>query len=275
MIIPSYTEDEVLRELLEDWPEMRRKAKKMGDKLMKSIPKWCIGMPKDERFYSHATFRSKNGNTWGIGVYKKNTKKYWESVLTCEVETKYGVKSYFYLRGLEKNEPYYVELTSHAISRLRERATLIGMDQIVNISVKIICDIAIFDKGERGVFLKKGTIDENGNFIPALDHDGNTYGRVWLHDTIFFARATKHGNYILKTYINPAPLKKIESRKNEYDRIHSGLWILLNRDRLDSDYVKMYKDMTQEQIAKAFISSCPNMYDEIQNLEKSLLVLHP
>ena len=87
-----------MKELLEDWPQMKRKAKKLGKELMEKKPKWCIGN-KGVAFNLHEKYRSKNGNTWNVGVVSQTGQNYYQSRIFCEVETKYRVKSYFFLRG--------------------------------------------------------------------------------------------------------------------------------------------------------------------------------
>ena len=33
MIVPSYTDERILQELMDDWPGVKRKAKKVGDEI--------------------------------------------------------------------------------------------------------------------------------------------------------------------------------------------------------------------------------------------------
>lgn len=276
MIIPTYTEDEVLKELQEDWPEMKRKAKKLGKQLMNGMPKWCVGMPKEHAYYLHEKYRSKNGNTWGVGVFTQTGWNYWQSVLTCEVETKYRTKSYFFLRGLERNKPYYVEVTSHAMRRMRERAkNIYGEYFFVDKPVGFLCDFAIFDRGELGVFLKKGTLDGDGNFVPMLDHEGNTYGKVWLHNSLFYARATTRGNYVFKTFINPPTKDEEGTHKYEFASLHFGIWLLLNCTRTKYSMAKEFRKLTEEQRINVVLETCPRMYKKIMKIGDALLVLEP
>ena len=121
MIVPTYNDEQTLHELLDDWPSVKRKAKKLGEKLMKTMPKSRFVQELGKLEGQGDTHRTKNGNTWSICAYCQTGAKTWWSVCYCEVENDYGTKSYYYLRGVNTPHPYYVELIPHAIRRLRER----------------------------------------------------------------------------------------------------------------------------------------------------------
>ena len=60
MIIPSYTEDDILRGLLDDYKSVERKAKKVAFKEIEKMKK--LGSVKEPKFISEY-YRTKNGNT--------------------------------------------------------------------------------------------------------------------------------------------------------------------------------------------------------------------
>jgi hypothetical protein len=52
MIVPTFTDTEVLKELMEDYPSVKRQAKKLSKKLLYNMPKGRIGMDKGKLFFS-------------------------------------------------------------------------------------------------------------------------------------------------------------------------------------------------------------------------------
>ena len=52
MILPTYNDEEILRELMDDWSSVKRKAKKMSLDFLANLPKDRIGFNKD-RFFSY------------------------------------------------------------------------------------------------------------------------------------------------------------------------------------------------------------------------------
>ena len=50
MIVPTFTDKEILEELMEDWSSVRQKAKKLSKKLLDGMPKGRIGLDKESFF---------------------------------------------------------------------------------------------------------------------------------------------------------------------------------------------------------------------------------
>ena len=202
MIVPSYTDAMTLEELKDDWPSVKRQASKFGKKLMAKMPKSKIGLDPDKTLGLASKFRSKNGNVWNINVYcNEGAKTFW-SVTYVEVERENGLKSYIYLRGMRTPHQYYVEIVPHAIRRLRERYINIDYTQyFADSEVREILDHAVFNRHECGIFLRSGTY-QKGKFIPYIDEDGNTHGKLKTENCLFGARITPLGNFILRTYLN-------------------------------------------------------------------------
>ena len=61
MIIPAYNEDDILRELLDDYKSVQRKAKKIAMAELEKMARY--GKQEKKTELSHY-FRSKNGNKW-------------------------------------------------------------------------------------------------------------------------------------------------------------------------------------------------------------------
>lgn len=203
MIVPSYTDEQILQELMDDWPSVKRHAKKVGEVLLKKMPKGRIGVDRTRLSGLDATFRSKNGNTWLVCAYCQNGSTQWWSANVCMVENDHGTKSYFFLRGMNTPHQYYVELIPHAIRRMRERFINTQQEAIMaQMTVEQICALGVFDRHECGVFFRAGKT-RKGKFDAFTDGDGNTPGVVLMAKTMFYARMTPRGNFIFKTYILP------------------------------------------------------------------------
>ena len=222
MIVPSYTDERILQELMDDWPGVKRKAKKLGERLMARMPKSRIGLDKDLVEGNSTLYTSKNGNSWRVSVYCQHGSRTWWSVCYCEVENDHGTKSYFYLRGMNTPKQYYVHVIPHAIKRIRERWLTVDRRQVfADKSTHEIMDWAVFERHECGIFFKAGKI-RNGVFKEFTDGDGNTPGIVMVQNGSFYARRTPMGNFIFKTYImfesEPGSLK------DDFRMMLFGIW---------------------------------------------------
>ena len=107
MIVPSYTDERILLELMDDWPGVKRKAKKLGEELLKNKSKRRMSLDKNELDGNIGQHRSKNGNTWHVSTYCYCDSKTWWSVCYCEVEKDRGTKSYYFDHYSEKVVPLY------------------------------------------------------------------------------------------------------------------------------------------------------------------------
>lgn len=204
MLLPTYTDEEILKELMDDWTSVKRQSKKAGKILLERMPKGRIGMDKQNVRFIHGNHISKNHNYWSIGAFCLCGSTKWWSVIHCEAENGYGTKSYYYLRGMNTPHQYYVEVIPHAIRRIRERYINTRQEALfADMKTEDVIDLAIFNRHECGIFFKAGKI-RNGNFMPFTDGDGNTPGVILLKNSMFYARMTPRGNFIFKTFISPA-----------------------------------------------------------------------
>ena len=203
MIVPSYTDERILQELMDDWPGVKRKAKKLSEKLLAKMPKGRIGLDTGKGMKIHVMHRSKNGNRWHVSAYCPVGSTMWWSVCYCVVDNDAGMWSYFYLRGMNTPHPYYVEIWAHAIRRLRERYKIKDQEHFFDDKqVSEFIDWAVFDRHECGIYFRAGK-RRNGKFEPFTDGDGNTPGIALMKNSMFYARRTPAGNFIFRTFITP------------------------------------------------------------------------
>ena len=121
MIVPSYNEEQILRELLDDYPSIRKKCKKMVDKEFDRLRREGRGA---EKTYFDTYIRSKNGNKWFVAISCQPKPKgimSWVSRCHCVVELENGRREIYFLRGLRFGPPYFVQMNNHVFRRMRER----------------------------------------------------------------------------------------------------------------------------------------------------------
>lgn len=268
MIVPTYTDEQIFRELMDDFPSVKRQTKKVGDGMLKKMPHGRIGMEKGRFRSTRKDFRSKNGNQWIVSTHCIEGSTRWWSVCYCEVENGYGTKSYFYLRAINSPHPYYVEVIPHAIRRIRERYINNFQEYyFAEASINDICEFAIFTPHDCGVFLAAGKVRSDGHFHNFTDKDGNTPGVVVMKNQMFFARRTPLGNFIFKTYITPDNEKG--TRKHEFTLMMFGLWRAANPQH----FGKTNKD--QLKMIEVLWKLCPNMHRHLHCIHERFVPLYP
>lgn len=266
MIVPSYTDAMTLAELKDDWPSVKRQASRFGKKLLEKMPKSRIGFNPGNALGMTGKHRSKNGNMWHIGVYCfEGSKTFW-TVTYVEAERENGLKSYIYLRGMRTPHQYYVEIVPHAIRRLRERyinieQTLFFADRKVN----EILDHAVFNRHECGVFLRSGRYFR-GKFIPYIDEDGNTHGKLLTKNCLFGARITPLGNFILRTFLN------LEAPKGSLREKYYTMFACFYKTRNDPEYKDDNKKAAELTLTLGYNLG---MMDLVMGFAERLVPLYP
>ena len=266
MIVSSYTDAMTLEELKDDWPSVKRQASKFGKKLMAKMPKSRIGLDPEKTLGMAGKHRSKNGNLWNINVYCNEGEKTFWTVTYVEVERENGLKSYIYLRGMRTPHQYYVEIVPHAIRRLRER--YINIEQTLYFAdrnVLEILDHAVFNRHECGIFLRSGTYKKR-KFIPYIDEDGNTHGKLKTQNCLFGARMTPLGNFILRTYLNFEAPKG--SLREKYLMMFTCFYLTHN----DPELIKDREKASQITVTLAYNLG---MMKLIENYSQRLVPLYP
>ena len=120
MIVPTYTEEEILRELINDYKYIKRRAKKIADTYLNKVKK--SGGFVRETYYDVKTITSLSNNVWFVVIEYDQTKKIpWLLRACCRVEGEKKTKDYYLIRGLSTDNPYYVKITSHTLKRIKER----------------------------------------------------------------------------------------------------------------------------------------------------------
>ena len=199
MIVPTYTEDEILRELINDFKYIKRRARKYSDTYLNKV-RVKGGYVRETDYEAHSII-SPLKNEWFVLIEYNQTKKIpWVLRACCRVESDKKTKDYYLLRGLSTNEPYYVKLTSHTLKRIKERNNF-SMIKVLPLDVYALL---AFEHREVGVCIRN--IDLKflkmlGNLEDADDIDSDSY-IVFINRGTFYATRTPKGNFIFKTYIS-------------------------------------------------------------------------
>lgn len=206
MIIESYSEDDVLRELLDDYQSVTRKAKKLADKEIARLTK--LGRVKDTSVMSHYV-RSKNGNKWHILIVcKPNEKVKFIHQKHCVVELENGRRDFYYLRGLRFGPPYFVKIYSHALRRMRMRFCP-EEGRELDTNPDVMCDKVAFHNLEQPLFMPLKAPE-------LMDKDGkvssNDAGLVITRAAAFVAYLSERGNYVFKTFLGHNELENSKKR---------------------------------------------------------------
>lgn len=273
MIVPSYTDEMTLRELMDDWPSVKRAAKKLSKKLLEKLPKGRIGVPSAGFYGRSGTFITKNCNRWHVSVHCRPNSTMWYSTCFAEVESKFGTRTCIYLRGMNTEKPYYIEIIPHAIKRIRERYVLgNGEAYYAEKSTDNICEGIFQERHTCGVFLAAGKVGRDGHFHAFTDGEGNTPGVAQLRYFTFYGRRTPAGNFLLKTFI----LNDAEpgSRKEEFLNMLFGLYAVYNPGEFGAKG-KDFKEHISKKFFKMLYEKHPHMHRHLDCIDERLVLMRP
>ncbi len=197
MIISTYTEEQILAELLKDYPAVKRFAKKIADKHLVKVQKSGGFIRKDEYWY--IPFKSEKNNNWYITlVYNQSNKIPWYFSSCCIVEGTKRSKDYYVVRGINTDRPYYVQFTTHALLRFRERN---NEDES-----RALEDIATQAFAHRETAIAAPYIDIKYQMLLAKMEDSaelEDMNYFFLTNIgIYYGYKTPGGNYIFKTFVS-------------------------------------------------------------------------
>lgn len=198
MIINTFSESEILKELLVDYKEIKRFAKKNADKYLCDSKRKGRFIREDD--YQALYKKSNLRNQWlCINTYNQTKKIPWYSKACCIVEGEKKTKDYYIVRGVNTEKPYFVKLTSHALKRVKERVMNSKTDLLPEM-LALLC----FQHRETVV----GAPYANSQHLDILNKlnifetsdDMSHIFLTWYG--FYYGYITDNGNYIFKTYIS-------------------------------------------------------------------------
>lgn len=207
MIVPSSTEDDILRELLDDYKSVERKAKKIAQSQLEKMGKY--GNVKEGKVLSEY-FRTKNGNKWHMTIACRAGKtKSWSHRQHCIVELGNGLRDVYYLRGCRYKPPYFVKIHTHAISRMRERFCPKDGKELES-NPDVMLDKVAFHSSEQPVF-QYLTPPHLAKKIERQKRGSKVGGLCLSRAAAFIGYRTDKGNYEFLTFLGTEQL--VNSKK--------------------------------------------------------------
>ena len=200
MIIPTYTEKEILAELIADYLAIKKGAKKRVDKIMPQIKR--TGSFVTETYVDIYIVDTPLNNTWNVEIEcnPKNKTPWWFRAC-CIVEGENKTKDYYLVRGLNTEQPYFVKFTAHTVKRIRERADY----NISGYQTPALMACLAFAYRETALCSRYVDLE----FLPLLnnldvaDENKDKSYIVLTGKGTYYASRTPEGNYVFKTYITP------------------------------------------------------------------------
>jgi hypothetical protein len=201
MILSTFTEEQILAELIKDYAYIKRHTKKIADTYLRSIQKRGLFLREDD--YDSFDIKTQLNNNWHVCIVYNQTKKNpWIFSACCIAEGAMKTRDYYLVRGLNTEEPYYVKITTHAIKRYKERNSLEERTGMYLSPEFIAChtfehrETAIcqrFIELKFDILLNKM---ENTDEIEDMSHI------ILTNRGIFYGLRTSKGNYTFKTYVS-------------------------------------------------------------------------
>lgn len=199
MILHTSTPKEIIQELEKDLEWIHASAKKKTKKLkLKIIASGITNKDAVEEY----TLTSPLNNRWFVTTnFRLNRATPLHIMASCAVESEYGTLDYLILRGLTYGGRYYARITSHTISRMKERDERFKhmcAGQIAN---------RIFPFGEDGM----GVYTREEDIAKTLEElfekkDGRKNVFMATSTGVFFGFQEiqdGHGNVTIKTFVTP------------------------------------------------------------------------
>ena len=199
MIIPSYTEKEILSELIADYSIIKRLAKKKADYYLSQVRKKGSFIRETEGYVS--TFRTISNNNWTVLIdYNQKNRIPWVFRACCVVEGEKKTKDYYIVRGINTEEPYFVKVTTHALLRYKERNNLERIDDL------LLAELACLTFEHRETAICVRYVDTKFNLLlTRFDDLSDLKDMSYLILTNrgeYYGQRTSEGNYVFKTYIS-------------------------------------------------------------------------
>lgn len=250
MIIDTFTEKEILKELISDYTtEIKVSMKKCAKKYLDNHKSFCLFNYQPITLIKKV--RTKSNNIWcyTIDIDRRN-KAPWYGSACCITESKKGTKDYYVLRGLNDN-PYFVQMSTHVAKRMLQR-NIFGIDDID------CMPCLTFQKHETAVCVNNADFDylKILSKIDNIENDHTIQKMIFTLFGAYFGYVSKEGNVYLKTYINPqmsvSGIKKESDGSDVLDKeamlsyFGSTLHIYYNKQLYDEESLKfLYKSFPE------------------------------
>ena len=198
MILPTFTEEQLLAELVVDFKRVKRLTKRYADEYLQKSKKKGRFI-RDTEFQSF-TITTVLNNKWNVEIeYDQRNKIPWLFRACCIIESDKKTKDYYIVRGVNSDKPYYIKITSHALKRVKERNNYGRF----NIPMGTLA-CWTFEHRETAICMKYLDSKYHQILMNMDDADEivDVSYLVLTNKGFFYATKTPSGNYIFKTYIS-------------------------------------------------------------------------
>ena len=242
MILPGLPEEQILAELVSDRKIVANKAKKIATKKITQMMKSGLdGVDRLELIPTIVTTESLH-NRWYVSVIinmAENPKWYHEA--TCCVESDFGTRDYYLIRGNKEKKPYFIKISSHAMKRFSER----------ELAKNLHCETN-FDSGELSpLIIRKGEIISwmivaNQKLLKqALACEDRSKFNILFYTFYgcYMGYETPQRNYVFKTFLNHSNNLKTSDERITWQMCkiaHIGM----NEKLYDKDFREIYFNQT-------------------------------
>lgn len=196
MIVKSFSEDMILRELCSDYKEVRKASVKKAHKYLADKRKLGIQVPQNECVFIKMVTSSHNN--WRIVIFfGTSTKAPWYASAICMSESEKRTKDYYLLRGL-KDKPYFIKFSAHVIKRLYERNEFIieDLDFLPCFALQVHETVISINFADYKFIKLLNAIDD-------VDKNEDMSKMFFTYLGTYFGYISQNGNCYLKTYISP------------------------------------------------------------------------
>lgn len=199
MILPTYSEKEILSELIGDYQIVKRLAKKKAERHLLQVQKKGAFIREIEGYLS--TIKTSSNNTWTVLIeYNQKKRIPWIFRACCIVEGYKNTKDYYIVRGINTENPYYVKVTTHALIRYKERNKMGGIDGLT------LAELACLTFEHRETAICVRYVDTKFNTLlmrfDDLDDLNDMSYLILTNRGEYYGLRTSEGNYVFKTYIS-------------------------------------------------------------------------
>lgn len=197
MIVSTFTEQEILNELVADFTKsVKPFAKKVARKYLSANKAAFTVGPTLVLDYFYLT--SRNNNKWCVIIsYTKDKRASWSCSACCVTQGERRSKDYYVVRGLSET-PYYIKMSSHVVKRIQERGKMISVPDVE------FLPCLIFLPHETGIAINYLNAKYIGNFhlLDGIKFDSTQSKMVVVMKGVFYAFRTDNGNFNFKTFVS-------------------------------------------------------------------------
>ena len=197
MILPTYKEEHILKELIEDYASVKSFVKKKAAVYLKDVQKRGKFIREDE--YEAFNIGTGLGNKWYASITFNQTNKVpWIFFACCIVEGEKKSKDYYVVRGLNTDKPYFIKFTTHTLKRMRERLML---DDDFSLESLATHAFVHRETAIASAFMDIKMQMLMGKMEDEKDMHDLSY-IVLCNSGVFYAQKTPMNNFIFKTFVS-------------------------------------------------------------------------